>query len=335
MVKVPTVTRDYNEWAADTFRGTLTKMSKTQRLSDEIEYYKHLPAEFQIWFPRLVEWGHSPDGGYMTLEQYPYKNLGEYYTGHHRLTMREWSAVLDKLYKVIQMWREYTVPQHVQNLCTPDYLHAMYETKTRKEYEAFVKQGSKYNLFGSDVVTYQGVEYANFQSLWSDIKTSQFLMTLFHGSLTLGHGDFCFSNILYGSHNDGDPILKFIDPRGSFGYEFYSIPGPWGDPRYDVAKLSHSVHGQYEILNNDEFYLMEDGESSWRTLGYRNRKRQIETTFNSIFFGPDKYSKKEIRFIEGLIFVGACARHYESPDRQAALYLKGIKALNEALDMEE
>ncbi len=59
----------------------------------------------------------------------------------------------------------------------------------------------------------------------------------------VSHGDPCFSNILY--HPD-TRLLKFIDPRGAETADELYL-----DEYYDVAKLSHSVLGLYDLVNHD------------------------------------------------------------------------------------
>lgn len=66
-------------------------------------------------------------------------------------------------------------------------------------------------------------------------------------TLSVGHGDLCFSNMLY-SKTTG--LLKFIDPRGA------DKPSDlYMHSYYDVAKLSHSVLGNYDFINVGLFKL--------------------------------------------------------------------------------
>ena len=55
------------------------------------------------------------------------------------------------------------------------------------------------------------------------------------------HGDFCFSNLLYDSRNRR---IKAIDPRGAVD----GAPSLYGDLRYDLAKLGHSIVGRYDQI---------------------------------------------------------------------------------------
>lgn len=56
------------------------------------------------------------------------------------------------------------------------------------------------------------------------------------------HGDFCFSNILYDFRAEE---VKTIDPRGMTPNGEQTI---YGDIRYDVSKLSHSILGLYDWI---------------------------------------------------------------------------------------
>ena len=53
----------------------------------------------------------------------------------------------------------------------------------------------------------------------------------------ISHGDLCMSNILW---SDEMNIIKFIDPKGS---EYMML-----DEYYDIAKLSHSIVGNYDQI---------------------------------------------------------------------------------------
>lgn len=55
------------------------------------------------------------------------------------------------------------------------------------------------------------------------------------------HGDFCFPNMFY---NFRQELVKVIDPRGSVQDGLHT---PYGDVRYDLAKLNHSLEG-YDLI---------------------------------------------------------------------------------------
>jgi len=85
--------------------------------------------------------------------------------------------------------------------------------------------------------------------------------------LVIGHGDACFSNILFDRRIE---LIRLIDPRGA-----RSLDEAWLHPLYDLAKFSHSVLGGYDFVNNDLFdclltadlrlklSLQDDGPPAW------------------------------------------------------------------------
>lgn len=64
-------------------------------------------------------------------------------------------------------------------------------------------------------------------------------------ALAIGHGDPCFSNILFDRRTS---LFRLIDPRGA-----RSLDEAWMHPLYDLAKFSHSAMGGYDFVNNDLF----------------------------------------------------------------------------------
>ncbi|MDF4350792.1 capsular biosynthesis protein, partial [Vibrio parahaemolyticus] len=60
--------------------------------------------------------------------------------------------------------------------------------------------------------------------------------------LNVMHGDLCFSNILYDFRAKK---IKVIDPRGITPEGVKTI---YGDLKYDLAKLSHSILGLYDYI---------------------------------------------------------------------------------------
>jgi hypothetical protein len=127
---------------------------------------------------------------------------------------------------------------------------------------------------------------------------------------------------LYGEHpTNGDLVLKFIDPRGSFGKTNF-----YGDPYYDWAKISHSCNGGYEYFINDYFSVNQLTSNEFVL------RKDYDSTVTEIFFEEVEklgLDKRKIRTLEATIFIGMCARHYDSLDRQKAMYLTGLKILNE------
>ncbi len=88
------------------------------------------------------------------------------------------------------------------------------------------------------------------------------------------HGDFCFSNILYDFKSQS---VKVIDPRG-LSADSKEITN-YGDLRYDVAKLAHSIIGKYDFIMAGRFEYAESSPYDMTFNIYSNVNCRIAKYF--------------------------------------------------------
>jgi hypothetical protein len=117
-------------------------------------------------------------------------------------------------------------------------------------------------------------------------------------------------------------VCKLLDPRGSFG-----TAGIYGDPRYDVAKLYHSIYGLYDFITNDLFRVSVDGAQVELNIRIRPQHREIQKRFEKVFFS--EFDRREILLITGLLFASMPALHYDAPRRQLAMYARALELFGE------
>lgn len=301
--------------------GYIKKESSTERLRDEINYYCLLPPKLNLLFPRLVDYNNSISPYWMILEQIPHDDVFYILRGYHTDYDTDGiSMFIDDFLNSIEY--ALSILTHDKYLGgSTDNIKYMYIEKTWTEYQNFVKtRPDLLSLFQDEYVTLNGNSYLNFESLWVN-GVSETLPSSYNE--TAIHGDFCLANMLFKFDDD---ILRLIDPRGSFGES-----GIRGDIRYDYAKLYHSLDGKYEFLINNWYHLeRKPGEYTLlfqNTYGIDIFKKKFEERFFPTI------SKREIKLIEGCIYIGMCARHNDDPTRQLAMYLTGIRILNEAISL--
>jgi len=137
----------------------------------------------------------------------------------------------------------------------------------------------------------------------------------------LSRGDFCFSNILYDVKSG---IIRLIDPRGKWA------DNSFGDIKYDIAKLRHSIVGQYDFIVNNLFSVkIKDTNIKYKIF---NNKKYL---FCSDYFDQkikEHWSLDNIKFIEGLLFLSMLPLHNDYFDRQLVMYAIGIQRINEVLN---
>lgn len=325
----PFITRAYNSFKIQD-NGILVKESPNEKLRDEISYYESLSEldyTKQIWFPRFIS--SSNDGGMyrMALEYYGYGNLGNLMFSS--ATKDTWERVV-KMMNVslseFNMTNESSVTDGIFRI----YRSKMYIDKTEKYYKELADDSKFDKLTKPSSLYINGGAYRNFNSIWLDIKDliNTNILDATETSSTMIHGDFCFSNILCGvSPMNGDVLLKYIDPRGSFGKR-----GIYGDQLYDYAKLRHSYEGKYEYIIYDKFSFNEYSFNNGSPIEFgfeHNNTHMIADVFEKHM---PLISDWRVKLLEGLIFIGMCSRHYDSFNRQVVMYSTGIRLLNEVMN---
>lgn len=138
--------------------------------------------------------------------------------------------------------------------------------------------------------------------------------------LVIGHGDPCFSNILYSKTNQ---YLKLIDPRGAENdSDLYT------DPLYDVAKLSHSILGQYDFINQGKFDIAVD-----EGLHPRLRFEAPPAAWAAPMFIEQLkaagYDPKMVRLCEASLFISMLPLHIDQPRKVLGFVVRAAAILDE------
>jgi hypothetical protein len=281
-----------------------------------------LPAKVSIYFPRVVGSVQEPEKYRLSLEYYAYSNLGEKMMG--TFDPEFWRKAFDYIFAFGEKCKQ-VIPMYSVKMKTESDCIDMYITKTEREHASLVENFEFFrDLQKYDSLKVNGKILRSFDIVWPVIK-DKIQKDYVNPNFSLIHGDCCFSNILYGVNSvTQDVILKFIDPRGTFGKTRF-----FGDYYYDLAKLSHSCSGGYEYLINDRFFLDVTGENfDFGYLGDGNAMSQINQLFIS-YIQRNGYDYAKMKTLEGTIFIGMCARHYDSLQRQKAMYITGLDILND------
>ena len=127
------------------------------------------------------------------------------------------------------------------------------------------------------------------------------------------HGDMCFTNMFFDHRRQQ---IQLIDPRGQIDP---ASPSIYGDIRYDMAKLNHSIVGMYDFILAGRYecsgFLSRDVEITFPVSGsasfLSNIARQHDVSGRTI-------SHKEIAAITVHLFLSMLPLHRDRPDRQKA-----------------
>jgi dTDP-glucose pyrophosphorylase len=311
--------RSFNAIQIDELRGTITKRSThSAKFLNEINYYRLVPRDLATFFPRLVDFSLAPKDRYMTLEYYGYPTLSEVWV-FEEFESKYWETVFGTLRKIVSCFESYSAD------LSPKATFDFYWNKTVDRLNTFAAQHRDFaRLVSANRIKLNGRTLKGWPAIRKEIEARvRKLSAKPRGQII--HGDLCFTNILY------DPVsrlFKFIDPRGSFGES-----GIYGDGRYDIAKLLHSLDGGYDFFIHDMFVLERHGEDLQLQQFFPATRGAVLAAFAKTF-GHD-YPIDEVRTLEGLLFLSMCPLHDEHPARQTAMFATGLRILNELLNHED
>ncbi|WP_454915511.1 hypothetical protein [Xanthobacter sediminis] len=133
------------------------------------------------------------------------------------------------------------------------------------------------------------------------------------------HGDLCFTNTFYDFR---EQQIKVIDPRGSMIDGKHSI---YGDLRYDLAKLNHSIEGYDQILAGR--YHLEDDGSNNITLHLNNEGAElfIRDIASDFDIRGQRTSDASTLALTIHLFLSMLPLHADRPDRQRAFLANALR----------
>lgn len=309
--------RSFNSISVDTETGLLTKTSsKIQKLADEAYWYDNLPEDLKIFAPRLVSFNKDDNAAELIQELYGYPSLQELYLSGE-VNLEDWRYIIEKLFVLHKRLEKYKKKADKASLLW------LYLNKTKERLEELSLQNTYWdNLLNRKKQYINNKEYLGLASLMPHIENFSKKLSDYKNE-TIIHGDYCFSNILFDSSNY---IFKLIDPRGRLDTEATI----YGDPRYDIAKLRHSVVGLYDFIVQGLFKVEEVCEHFEYKIFTTKDYSVLETFFDKYTIEHD-FDIREIKFIEGLLFLSMIPLHKDNFNRQQVFYLKSIELLNETL----
>ena len=322
--KLEVKAREFNHITVDKNRGILRKTSDDKdKFIGEIKWYLKLPADVEYVRPRIFNYSTSYVNPYVSMEYYAYHTVHELFL-YGDLTLQQWIDIFNRIRFVCDDFKRYTV----QDANIRPALEEMYLTKTLQRFEKMKKDERFITFFESPIVV-NGERYLPLNEIIITLEKAIPEMLYDVDTFNIIHGDLCFANIMVDSNFS---FIKVIDPRGKFGtYDIY------GDFRYELAKLFHSVDGKYDFIIKDLFDLDYNSETACINYRIQNRKRDFNLykVFLDTFSAEVGGDLKKIELIEALLFLSMIPLHGESIRHQMAMLGTGLEILNRVIDIKE
>ena len=311
--------RSFNSIEIDEQRGILKKRSENkEKLVNEIRWYLRIPNKLQYLLPRVYDYSLDLTDPYVSMEYYGYHTLHESLV-FGDLPLVKWQAIFQKLLFAINDMGKFTVTG--ERIQFEAALRDIYLQKTFDRLD-MMRNEPDFHSFFENTITINGKEY---RSLNEYIKMlpqliEKLVVDTFIGQFNIIHGDLCFANILI---EDTYDFIRVIDPRGKFGtFDIY------GDARYELAKLMHTLEGKYDFIIEDMF----DIDVIGNTIEYHVHK-QIDNITNVFLdvFRESIDNIQAVRLIEATLFLSMIPLHSDYKQRQFAMLATGVMLLEQVI----
>ncbi len=314
--------REFNHIKIDFDRGILKKTStERDKFVGEILWYIKLPQELEYARPRIFSYSTEYENTFVTMEYYSYHTLHELLL-YSDISKKQWITIFNKIKFIIEDFSRYTVSgDNIKRSLELVYLDKTIQRLNKLKSNVFFRKYFEQPFY---------INKNKYKSLNEiiDILKIEIPKLLFNiKDFTIIHGDLCFSNILADSNNS---FVKLIDPRGKFGlFDIY------GDSRYELAKLFHSIDGKYDYIIEEQFDLSIDSNEINYKIKEQSRSFDLYEEFLNVFKEKIGYRKKEIELIESLLFLSMIPLHNESLRQQCVMLGTGIEILNRCINIFE
>ena len=311
--------RFFNALSGDEYTVVKSSVNK-EKIRAEYEYYRLLPEEMRMWFAQAFNYKEDENEASYSMERFHMTDLALRFV-HGAIEEEEFRQLMDKLFFFLLHRKSREVSEEELSACRKKLYVDKVEERIEKlkglaayaGIEAILKTAS--DPGGLDAILKRYFDlYDRYEKIGSELDEP---------CLVVGHGDLCFSNILY---NKDANLLRLIDPKGAMSEEEL-----YTDPYYDLAKLSHSICGSYDYFNSGLFEISLSEENRLElTIDEKNE------TYRRIF---REYAEKNffdyirIRIYEASLFLSMLPLHIDRPKKVLGFILNAEKILDEVYGM--
>jgi len=292
-----------------TYRAVQKTSRDREKMDAEAHWFETLPYALRTFAPPYLGRRSIEDRPGYAIEYLPTPSLHELFA-FGRLEPGTWAKILESGFEFMNACAAiaYQGPEI-------DVMGELALAKTVSRLEAFeratgVPAAAEWRYDGRPMPSL--LEIAT--STASEIRPSDATV------LGVMHGDFCFTNIFYDHRRQQ---IRTIDPRGMVQSGHPTI---YGDVRYDLAKLNHSVSGFYDLILTDRY----------RCSGFQDYDLRLEFSMDSAAaFLPDLAAdfrvaglgirSREISALTIHLFLSMLPLHADSPARQQAFVANAVR----------
>lgn len=305
--------RYFNSLRGDAYTLTKTSTDK-KKIEKEHNLYHLLPNEIKNWFVAPYNLTVTENGASYTMERLNIPDMALQWI-HFAVSPQDLNEFLSKIFFFVNSRpvKEISKDEFLRRfndlylVKVDERINALKELKEFEVINKFIQLGTKFNSIDEIFTLYKQL----YEKL--TFKQNQYYSVI-------GHGDLCFSNILYDKNTS---IMRFIDPKGAS-----NDAEMWTDPYYDVAKLSHSIFGNYDFMNNEMFSInINTDMQSVLKIDMKDLSKHKAIFYKQL--EKNGFNVYLVRLCEASLFLSMLPLHIDKPQKVLAFILNAIIILEE------
>ena len=288
------------------------------KIQAEAAWFQRLPEELRIYLPQFLHDRSSEGTPEYAIEYLHLLPMSDLYV-YGQLPGPAWRQLFRSCHEVLTAFQSASSEADVDAAS----LDALYLPKTTARLDDFAKSG-----FDIDKpLSLHGVETPSLLEIAR--HSAGFIAPAKAEHVGIVHGDFCFSNILYDGRVQS---VRLIDPRGLDADERLTL---YGDTRYDIAKLYHSVVGMYDFVIAGRCVHTVDGNDYSLSFEGGTYLESIQLAFREVFFADDDMLRERSVLAANIhLFLSMLPLHADRPHTQSALLANALRLYQDLLSIE-
>lgn len=283
----------------------------TAKMRAEAHWLQAAPPGVQIYCARLLGFGLEQGRAFYETEYEFLPVLSELFV-YGAVGRKPWLRILASCEDLLR-----ALAASRGDISGDQALRALAADKTIDRLEAFARDGATRI---SEPLSYEGRPCPSLLQIAERLVAA---MDLTSGRIGCAmHGDLCFSNLLYDSRNRR---IKAIDPRGSVD----RTPSLYGDLRYDLAKLGHSIVGRYDQIVAGRCGLSRNGADYALEFAPISCQPWLEAALGDLEVDGVGGLSQAVRAVTVSLFLSMLPLHADRPDRQQAFIANALRLWRE------
>lgn len=289
--------------------NTVNKRSDNfNKISAEANWYNNIPKNIKRYTPNFINHVKNKDSvviGY-NIEYLSLLSLNEVYV-FGKAKKGIWENILTNCFDFVK-----ECSQHYSNDITVDY-EGLYLKKIIDRLEVF-SQAEEISLDAP--MSYNRRKLSPLRKIAQEVYEA---ISSKNAKTSLVHGDLCFSNMFY---DFNDKAIKVIDPRGIDCDNKQTI---FGDIRYDLAKMYHSIIGLYDHIIAGRYQLITNGKNDYQIKFNKTNTLMVKKMFLKLLGQYFNQYENDILPITIGLFLSMLPLHSDRKDRQYAFLANALK----------